>query len=138
MKDGADALSFHTVLRLESQNLLFRFTESYGLQVTSEDHLVQPPAEAGSLGLIVQESIQADLEYLQRRLDHLCRQPVPVLCHCQSKDAFSHLPLSRNSVHTRGITQWLKLENIAENHLVQLPAKKGSSFAYFQRWKLPG
>jgi len=51
------------------------------LQGNSGDHLVHLPAEAGSVQQVVQESVEVDFEYLQkRRLHSLSGQPVPVLC----------------------------------------------------------
>jgi len=43
------------------------------------------PANAGSLQLVTEESIQVGSEYLQRRLHNLSGQPVPVFYYPQSK-----------------------------------------------------
>ena len=47
--------------------------------------------------IVRQESIQVGFEYLQRRRLHsLSGQLVPVLCHPQSKEVFSHVEMKRH------------------------------------------
>jgi len=61
-------------------------TESQGLEGTTRNHRVQPPAKACSLQQAAQVGIQADIERLQRRRLHsLSGQPAPVLRypHCE-------------------------------------------------------
>ena len=70
------------------------FTKWPRLEGTSEDHLVQPPAEQDHLEHITQDGIQVGFEYLQkRRLHNLSGQPVPVLCHPHNKEVPSHIQL---------------------------------------------
>jgi len=46
----------------------------------------------GHLEQAAQDPVQAGLEYLQRRrLHNLPGQPVPVLCHAQSKEVLPHV-----------------------------------------------
>lgn len=57
--------------------------------------------KGGSLEQVTQESIQAGLEYLQRRrLHNLSGQHIPVLCYPQSKEALPHVPMELLTVRT--------------------------------------
>jgi len=61
-------------------------TKSGRSEGTIGDHLVQPPAKAGSLQQVTQESVQACFEYLNKRPHSLSGQSVPVLCHSHGKE----------------------------------------------------
>jgi len=51
-----------------------------------------PLPKQGHLEQAAQNLVQAGFEYLQRRRIHsLPGQPVPVLCHSQSKDVLPHV-----------------------------------------------
>jgi len=53
-----------------------------------------PVPKQGHLEQVVQDLIQTDFEYLQRRRLHsLSGQTLPVLCHPQSKEVLSHVQL---------------------------------------------
>ena len=48
----------------------------------------------GQLEQAAQDHVQVGLEYLlRRRLHNPSRQPLPVLCHCQSEEVLPHLQL---------------------------------------------
>ena len=69
---------------IESQN--FR-----GWKGPLKIHQSNPPAKAGSLEQVTQKSIQVSFKCLQRRrLHHLSKQPVPLLCKPPSK-VFPHV-----------------------------------------------
>jgi len=45
----------------------------------------------GHLQQVVEDLVQAGLQYLQRRLHHLLRQPVPGLHHLQREEILPHV-----------------------------------------------
>lgn len=60
--------------------MICRISEWLRRKEASGDHLV--PAQAGSLGYIMQTCVQTAFEYLQVRRPHVhAGRPVPVLCH---------------------------------------------------------
>jgi len=65
-----------------------RITELWRLKGASGDHVVQPPAKAGSLLKAALERIQEGFEYLQR-MEYPSASPVPGLWHPQSKEFLS-------------------------------------------------
>ena len=77
-------------VRIESQN--HRIAECQGLEWTSGDHLGQHPAKAGSPRAGCTGPCPGGF-WISREKEtyYAFRQPVPVLCHPQSKDVFPHV-----------------------------------------------
>ena len=68
------------------------FTQWQGLEETSRDHRVQPPAEVSSLQQVTKVGVQTGLGYLhRRRLHKISGQSVPVLRHPYRKEVLPHV-----------------------------------------------
>lgn len=65
------------------------------LEETSADHVVSTPDRAGSPRAGAQDHVQTDFEYLH----NLSGQPVSMLCHPHSKEAFPRVWMALPVLH---------------------------------------
>ncbi|NXF41453.1 CENPK protein, partial [Nyctibius bracteatus] len=79
---------------LDALNGIEEETKTQVEQLSRKRYFYSPLPKQVPLEQVAQGRVQAGFEYLQRsRLHNLPRQPVPVLCHPQSKEVFPHIQM---------------------------------------------